>query len=147
MIDQGFLTDPDGADIALLAEAYACAREITRQPELAALLGPQTAPGEAFRCAADLRAGLRRSVTHAYHPVSTCAMGPATDPQSVVDPSGRIHGLTGGYVIDAAIMPVAPRANTNLPSAVIAERLASILALGVTSTRGTEMETAWPESP
>lgn len=36
--------------------------------------------------------------------------------EAVVNSRGRIHGLTGGYVVDASIMPVAPRANTNLPA-------------------------------
>jgi choline dehydrogenase len=146
IIDHGFLTDLDGADVALLAEAYMCAREITRQPELAALLGPQTAPGDAFCSAGILEAGLRHSVVHAYHPVGTCMMGPHTDPLAVVDPSGRIHGLTGGYVVDAAIMPVVPRANTNLPAAVVAERVASLLAHDRTSNRTIirGKESAWP---
>jgi choline dehydrogenase len=135
IIDHGFLTDPDGADAALLTEACTYAREITRQPELAALLGPETAPGDALRGGADLPAELRRLVVHAYHPVGTCMMGPSTDPRAVVDPSARIHGLTGGYVVDAAIMPVVPRANTNLPAAVVAERVASLIAHGHTSSR------------
>lgn len=135
IIDHGFLTDPDGADVALLAEGFACAREITRQPELAALLGPETAPGDAPSSADDLEARLRRLVVHAYHPAGTCLMGPQTDSLAVVDPSGRIHGLTGGYVVDASIMPVVPRGNTNMPAAVVAERVASLLAHHRTSNR------------
>ena len=54
-------------------------------------------------------------------------MGPASDPMAVVDPRGKVHGLEGLYVADAAIMPVIPRANTNIPVAVIAEKIASLL--------------------
>lgn len=128
IIDFAFLADLNGADLAGLAEAFAYTREITGQSELAALLGPETDPGSAVGSAEDVRAWLRHSVGHAHHPVGTCMMGPETDPMAVVDPSARIHGLTGGYVVDASIMPVIPRANTNLPTAVAAERVASLLA-------------------
>jgi choline dehydrogenase-like flavoprotein len=54
-------------------------------------------------------------------------MGPASDPTAVVDARGKVHGLDGLYVADAAIMPVIPRANTNIPVAVIAEKIAALL--------------------
>ncbi|HEU5431824.1 MAG TPA: GMC family oxidoreductase, partial [Thermomicrobiales bacterium] len=65
---------------------------------------------------------------HYYHPVGTCAMGPASDPSAVVDAHGQIHGLTGGYVADCSIMPVVPRANTNIPGLVVGERIAGWLS-------------------
>ncbi len=46
-------------------------------------------------------------------------------PAAVVDPRLRLHGLEGGYVADCAIIPVVPRANTNIPAVMIAERLAT----------------------
>jgi choline dehydrogenase-like flavoprotein len=51
-------------------------------------------------------------------------MGPAADRTAVVDSRGRIHGLDNAYVADASIMPEIPRANTNLPALVVAERVA-----------------------
>ena len=71
------------------------------------------------------RADLTEAWIHYYHPVGTCKMGPADDPAAVVDPRCRIHGLEGGYVADCAIIPVVPRANTNIPAVMIAERLAT----------------------
>jgi len=135
IIDHGFLADLNGEDLALLAEAFTYAREITKRPELAALLGPETDPGGAVGSAEEVEAWLRRSVSHAHHPAGTCMMGSQTDPMAVVDPSARIHGLTGGYIADASIMPVVPRANTNLPAAVVAERVASLLAHDRASNR------------
>jgi choline dehydrogenase len=66
-------------------------------------------------------------VVHYYHPVGTCKMGVASDPGAVVDPCGKIHGLEGGYIADCSIIPVIPRANTNIPAIVIGERIASRL--------------------
>ena len=47
-------------------------------------------------------------------------MGPARDPLAVVDARGRVHGLDGVIVGDAAIMPAVPRANTNIPALAVA---------------------------
>jgi choline dehydrogenase len=51
-------------------------------------------------------------------------MGPASDRSAVIDARGRIHGLDNAFVADASIMPVIPRANTNLPALVVGERIA-----------------------
>ena len=40
---------------------------------------------------------------------------------------GRVHGLDGLRVADAAVMPVIPRANTSLPAAVVGERIAELM--------------------
>lgn len=63
-----------------------------------------------------------------YHPVGTCAMGPEDDNRAVVNAHGSVLGLSGLSVIDASIMPVIPRANTNLPVLMLAERAAEWLA-------------------
>lgn len=59
-----------------------------------------------------------------YHPVGTCRMGAADDPGAVVDSECRVRGVSGLRVIDASIMPTIPRANTNLTTIMIAERMA-----------------------
>lgn len=59
------------------------------------------------------------------HAVGTCRMGSVDDPQSVVDPNGRVIGVEGLRVVDASIMPEAPRANTHLTTVMIAEHIAA----------------------
>ena len=59
-----------------------------------------------------------------FHPVGTAKMGPADDPEAVVDQFGRVHGLDGLRVVDASIMPNIPRANTNLTCIMIGEHIA-----------------------
>jgi choline dehydrogenase-like flavoprotein len=39
-----------------------------------------------------------------------------------------VFGVDGLYVIDASIMPDVPAANTNIPTIMVAERLAAELA-------------------
>lgn len=122
-IDHGYLSDPDGSDARVLREGLLRLREVTRQPSLARLLGPETSPGPGLLSREEPGWGLERHVVTTYHPVGTAKMGPATDPDAVVDGSGRVHGIDGLYVVDASIMPALPRANTNLPAVIVAERL------------------------
>ena len=53
--------------------------------------------------------------------VATCALG------RVVDADARVLGYDNLYVADASIMPTIPRANTNLSTAAVAERVADLL--------------------
>lgn len=54
-------------------------------------------------------------------------MGRAGDGASTVDATGRVHGIDGLHVADASIIPSTPRANTNMPTLVVAERIAERL--------------------
>jgi choline dehydrogenase len=66
---------------------------------------------------------VRRFARSGYHPCGTAKMGPATDAMAVVDQYGRAHAVDGLVVADASIMPEVPRANTNLTSIMIGERI------------------------
>jgi 5-(hydroxymethyl)furfural/furfural oxidase len=55
-------------------------------------------------------------------------MGARADLDAVTDPQGRVHGLAGLRVADASVMPTVPRGNTNLPTIMIAEKLAAAMA-------------------
>ncbi len=62
-----------------------------------------------------------------YHPSGTLRMGAAGDPLSVVDDHCRLLGIENLYVADASIMPTVPRANINLPTMMIGERVAEFV--------------------
>ena len=123
-IDHRYLTDPEGADRAVVVEGIRLARELTRHPSLHDLIGAEAAPGPAVQTPADLVRWVDANVVHYFHPVGTCAMGPASDSAAVVDARGKVHGLANAYVADCSIMPVIPRANTNVPALVVGERIA-----------------------
>jgi 5-(hydroxymethyl)furfural/furfural oxidase len=66
---------------------------------------------------------IRSKVHGVWHASGTCRMGAATDPEAVVDSHGRVIGVQGLRVVDASVMPWIPRANTNLPTMMIAEKM------------------------
>jgi choline dehydrogenase/5-(hydroxymethyl)furfural/furfural oxidase len=84
---------------------------------------------------AAIDAWLMETVGNTGHVCATCRMGAPDDPRAVVDPSGRVLGVDGLYVADASVFPEVPRANTNLPTIVAAERLSDLIraAAGVTA--------------
>ena len=122
-IDQGYLTDPGGKDVAVLMDGLEIIRELSNQEDLANLIGTELSETSGIIDSNTLR----QSAWHYFHPVGTCKMGPATDSMAVVDSVGKVHGTDNLYVIDASIMPVVPRGNTNLPIAMLAERIVSTL--------------------
>jgi len=65
------------------------------------------------------------NVTPLAHHSGTCRMGAIDDPLTVVDPRCRVKGTQGLRVVDASVMPTVPRANTNLPVLMIAEKAAA----------------------
>ena len=73
-----------------------------------------------------LEAIVRDFTIGGWHASGTCRMGSQGDPLAVVSPeNGHVYGVEGLYVIDASIMPTVPRANTNVPTIMIAEKLAN----------------------
>jgi len=62
-----------------------------------------------------------------WHPSCTCRMGRPDDPQAVTDSRGRVIGIEGLRVADASVMPVIPRANTNITTVMIGEKIADAI--------------------
>ncbi len=76
---------------------------------------------------AALEAFIRHSAVGVWHASCSCRMGRAEDPMAVTDSAGRVHGVDGLRVVDASIFPMIPSGNTNLPTIMVAERIADLI--------------------
>ena len=72
-----------------------------------------------------------RNVSTCHHISGTCKMGPESDDMAVVDQYGKVHGLEGLRVVDASIMPDCIRANTNVTTMMIGERVSDFIKQGL----------------
>jgi choline dehydrogenase len=127
LIDHGFLSDPEGHDVEVLYDGFLLAQEIAARGKLSDVASVDEPELESIPAGGDARAVMTGRIAHYYHPSCSCRMGPASDRLAVVDADGRVHGLRGLYVCDASIYPRLMRANTNLPSAMLAEHLAPVI--------------------
>ncbi|CAB0028182.1 unnamed protein product [Trichogramma brassicae] len=133
LIYPNFFSDP--RDLAVLAEGLRASLAFTRTKRFRASgLGVARTPAplcdelglpfgtqEYFECVA------RRYYKPLHHVAGTCRMGPSSDPEAVVDPRLRVHGVGNLRVADASIMPKLPRGNTNAQAIMIGEKASDMI--------------------
>ena len=64
-----------------------------------------------------------------WHYSGTAKMGPSTNPDAVVSPTLKVHGITGLRVADASIMPEIPAAHLNAVCMMIGEKASDLIKL------------------
>ena len=120
----------DGMDRRVIVDGIRLARRLMRTGPLAPYFVHEALPGDEVRTGAEILDFARGIGTTAFHLAGTCRMGPATDPEAVVDDRLRVHGIEGLRVADASIMPRITSANTNAAVLMIGEKAADMI-LGV----------------
>jgi choline dehydrogenase len=105
-----------------MREAIRLTREVLMQPALSSLSGEELLPGIEVQTDEEIDSFVREYGESAYHPSCTCAMGKGK--LSVVDSSGRVHGVKGLRVVDASILPSIVSGNLNAPTIMLAEKIA-----------------------
>ena len=117
-----------GEDRQVASDAIRVTRRLMKQPALAAYHPDEFLPGPSV---GDDDASLAKAAgdigTTIFHPVGTAKMGASSDPLAVVDERLRLHGIRGLRVVDASVMPTITSGNTNTPTAMIAEKGASMV--------------------
>ena len=116
-----------GEDRRVLREAVRIGRDVVAQAALDPYRGDELAPGREVRTDEQIDTWVRATAETIYHPVGTCRMGPADDPEAVVDAELRVRGIEGLRVVDASVMPRLVSSNTNAPTIMIAERAADLI--------------------
>jgi choline dehydrogenase-like flavoprotein len=123
----GFLSHAD--DLSTLLAGMNLARAILRQPALQSVVKEELAPArESDLSDEQIVEHIRKHAKTVYHPCGTCRMG--NDPEAVVDPQLRVHGVRRLRICDASIMPRLISGNTNAPVIMIADRCADFI-LGI----------------
>lgn len=123
LIAPRFLSVP--TDIEPIRTGVRLARRIADAQCMRPFTGTELLPGLDVQSDAALDEFIRNKAATVFHPTSSCRMG--ADPLSVVDPELRVRGVSGLRVIDASVMPRVPRANTNAPTIMIAEKGADLI--------------------
>lgn len=130
VIQPNYFTDDDQYDVNVIVAGLKLARKIAGAPVHKGVLGPMVVDKSIpFPAHSDeyLEEYARRASSTVYHPVGTAKMGPASDPNTVVDVRLRVHGLNGLRVCDASIMPTITSGNTQVPVYMIAEKAADMI--------------------
>ncbi len=114
----------DERDAARLGLAFRDALAFTRKGPLADMIEAVTFPDPRRPLSDEEATGLCRKLAGSgFHPCGTVKMGPVTDPLAVVDQYGCAHRFDHLVVADASIMPFVPRANINLTTIMIGEKI------------------------
>jgi choline dehydrogenase len=132
---------PDPADHPAIAANYLAAetdrvcavaglqlgRRLAQTEALRPYIAEEIEPGPERVSDADMLAYARARGSTIFHPTSTCAMGPSSRPESVVDATLRVHGIEGLRVADASIMPTVVSGNTNAACIMIGEKASDLM--------------------
>jgi choline dehydrogenase len=111
------------ADWEEMRAAVRLGRDIVAQKAFDGLRYSALSPAQEARSDAGINEFIRDIATTAHHPCGTCRMG--SDERAVVDPGCRVQGIDGLRVVDASIMPSIVSGNTNVPTMMIAEKIAA----------------------
>lgn len=128
-LDFNLLDDPE--DMRRYREGVRMLVALENHPSMSELVDYRLEPtDEDLATDENLEAWIRKNVGTGHHVSCTTKMGPKSDPMSVVDQHGRVHGLENLRVADASIMPDCVRANTNVTVMAIGEKISDFIKSG-----------------
>ena len=124
-IRPNYLSTPEDRRVAVAS--IRLTRRIAAARALASYAPVEWKPGAELASDDELAIAAGQIGTTIFHPVGTARMGPADDPQAVVDPRLRLRGIAGLRIADASVMPRITSGNTSSPTLMIAEKAAAMI--------------------
>ncbi|KAL3271314.1 hypothetical protein HHI36_021803 [Cryptolaemus montrouzieri] len=76
------------------------------------------------------KCAIRNVGTSGYNPVGTCRMGLSIDPNSIVNPLLKVHGIEKLRVIDSSVLPTSTRADVLAAAIMIGQKGAQLVING-----------------
>jgi len=131
ILEYHYFEDPDGFDLKRVREVVRTCVKLGEHAGFSNIIEERVEPTDAELASDDtLNVFIKREATTGQHISCTCKMGPDSDPMAVVDQFGRVKGVEGLRIADASIMPNCIRANTNVTTMMIGERIADFIIKG-----------------
>jgi len=125
LINPNFFSNKE--DLKLMIDSVKFARNVVKSKPLSEIVVDETLPGKNIESDNDLENYCKRTVKTNWHPVGTCKMGKASDPQAVLNKKLQVYGVENLRVFDVSIMPKLVSGNTNAPAMAIANHATEIL--------------------
>jgi len=113
-------------DMDAITEGFDTGVKIMESESMKPYQGTQIVPGVLVKKLMGLQNFFRFFAQSYFHPTSTCRMGSHND-TSVVDLSGRVHGVENLRVVDASIIPRIPSSGTMGPVMMVAATIGSFM--------------------
>ena len=124
-IVHNYLSTDHDRDLAI--EGFKLQRKIYQSDAFSPHATYEIVPGEGVQTDEEILDFWKTEGMSVYHPVGSSKMGPAEDPNAVVDNELRVHGIDGLRIADASIFPLLPSGNTHAPTVAVAERAADLI--------------------
>eukprot|EP01064_Diplonema_japonicum_P001681 TRINITY_DN11117_c0_g1_i1.p1 TRINITY_DN11117_c0_g1~~TRINITY_DN11117_c0_g1_i1.p1 ORF type:complete len:553 (+),score=134.28 TRINITY_DN11117_c0_g1_i1:51-1709(+) len=125
LIDPKYLDTHEDKKVAV--DGIKLVREIVANPAFACLDPVEVKPGASITEDGELVESVSQMASSIFHPVSTCRMGPATNPLNVVDARLNMHNVQNVRIVDCSVMPTIPSGNTCSPVVMMAEKAADMI--------------------
>ena len=120
-----YLSTDHDRDLAI--EGFKLQRKIYQSDAFSPHATYEIVPGDGVQTDEEILDFWKTEGMSVYHPVGSSRMGPAEDPNAVVDNELRVHGIDSLRIADASIFPLLPSGNTHAPTVAVAERAADLI--------------------
>lgn len=113
-------------DVKEMLEGVRFIRKLAATDALSKVIEKEMIPGTEVTSDQALIEDIRARCSTVFHPCGTCKMG-ADANANVVDPTLKVHGLSGLRVVDASIFPSMISGNLNASTMMVGEKAAELI--------------------